>query len=84
MKRVYFHTVKLRNGEYVNVVYESEHRKNTRNHWFDYYYAVLGKADVDWAYKYNKNTAEWSFVLNEKNKEEMCFDDYRAIDVRSK
>lgn len=81
MKRAYFMTMKLKSGEFVNVIYESASRKGTFPHDQDQYFATRD-LDVDWTYKFNYDTATFSYILNDKNKYEQCFEDYRVIDTR--
>lgn len=81
MKRAYFMTMKLKSGEFVDVVYKSASRKGTFPHWQDLYDAA-NDVDVDWGYEYNNDTATFSYILNEKNKDEQCFGEHRIIDLR--
>ncbi len=80
-KRAYFRDMKLTSGEFVTVVYESASRKGTEPHWWDMYWATYD-LDVDWDYERDKDTADFSFILNEKNRDEQCFGDHRIIDLR--
>lgn len=84
MAKSYFHQAKLKSGEYVNVVYESEHRRGTTQHGLDMYIQARGKADIDWGYRFNHDTASFSYLMTKKNMMEECFDEYRTIDVRNK
>lgn len=85
-KRTYFMDLYLTTGEFVTVVYESAKRKNTWGHFLDMYYeAIHNEAlkDVDWTNGWNKNTTDCAYILNNKNKEDQCFGDYKIIDLRS-
>lgn len=82
-KRTYFMTMKLKTGEFVDIVYESASRKGTEPHDIDLYFATKDLG-VDWNYKFNHDTATFSYILNKKNEYEQCFGDHRIIDRRGK
>lgn len=74
-------TMKLKSGEWVDVIYESAHRKGTRPHNEDLYWATC-ELGVDVTCAYNSDTATFSYLFNKKNKYEQCFGDNRIIDTR--
>lgn len=84
MKKTYFMDIRFKGGEFVTVVYESAHRKNSWDHYFDLCRALERsglKQDVDWTYKYNKDTAQFAYILNKKNAYEQCFGDHKTIEL---
>lgn len=82
-KRTYFTTIRLNDGKYVDVIYESTSRRGTEPHWMDLSFALdkLGN-DVDWNDKYMRDTATFSYILNDKNMEEQCFGEHVVFDLR--
>ena len=84
MKRAYFITIRLDSGEWVDLVYESSHRKGTGRHYDDLYYSArkagVGSAVLQYSVS---DLAVFSYILNEKNKHDQCFDDYRVVDLRA-
>lgn len=80
-KKAYFMTMKLMTGEFVDVIYESASRKGTDPHYWDMFFAAKD-VDIDWKYKFNHDTATFSYILNKKNKDEQCFGEHRVIDLR--
>lgn len=78
MKRTYFYWAKLETGEYVNLIYESSYRKGTWLHENDLFMAVFYKG-IKLADRDQRDIRNFIFLLNDKNKDEQCFDDYRTI-----
>lgn len=81
MKKTYFFQGKLASGEYVNLIYESASRKGTFPHTQDLWEATLGKVELA-AGEINKDTSLFSYLLNDRNKYDQCFEDYRTVDLR--
>ena len=76
--------MKLKNDEFVTVVYESEHRKNSWDHYFDLCCALDRnglKEDIDWTYRFNKEPETFAYILNKKNAYEQCFGDHKTIEL---
>ena len=81
MKRKYFFQAKLSTGEYVDLIYESSSRRGTFPHKEDFWEATRGKVELaDGELK--KDFTLFSYILNEKNKDEQCFGENRIIDLR--
>ena len=86
MKRAYFFETKLETGDYVNIVYETEHRKGTHSHMSDLLWAIYENKikvadDKIKRGKRWKDTFYFIYMLNDKNKYEECFDDRRTINL---
>lgn len=85
--RTYFFWTRLKSGEGVNIVYNTVHKKGTENHILDFLESLrknglrLPEDSIERG-KGWKNTFDNIFLLNEKNKEDECFYDYRVIDLR--
>lgn len=83
MNKTYFCTIMLPSGEWVDVVYESNHRKGSLAHNLDIADAALSKGIN--IYKCKCNTAQDAYIMNKKNKDEQCFGEMnRVIDFREK
>ena len=80
--RTYFYTTQIKSGEWVNLVYDSKFRKGTAPHWDDFYKAAYGKVELIGMYPNEEEMRMNAYILNDKNKEEQCFDDYKTIDLR--
>lgn len=80
MKKTYFMDVKLTNGEWVTLVYESDSRKGTTSHTIDFWNATYDKVSVD--YIENSVSTKNAFIMNKKNKYEQLFGELKVIDLR--
>ena len=84
-KKTYFMDLKLKSGEWVTVLYESASRKGTFPHEQDVHNALWSN-DIEYDSEYLnmafRNMSAWTYILNEKNKDEQCFGDHRIIDLR--
>lgn len=81
-KKTYFFQTKLSSGEYVNIIYNSEHRRGTLPHSHDIYFATKNNNIELAVEEYKKDSTLFAHILNEQNMDEQCFDDYRTIDCR--
>lgn len=81
MNKAYFFQGRLATGEYVNLIYESSSRRGTFPHTQDLWEQTLGKVELADG-ELNKDTTLFAYLLNDRNKYEQCFDDYRTIDIR--
>ena len=82
MKRTYFFCCELATGEWVNIVYESAHRKNTSNHIFDLHSIVYHRG-IKLADMITGDSRRSIYLLNGRNRDEQCFDGYKVIDLRN-
>lgn len=83
--KAYFADIKLKTGEWVTIVYESESRKNTLAHKMDLWNAVWNSQidyDEDDVNKCADRCDVRIYLMNAKNKAEQCFGDLRIIDMR--
>lgn len=79
--RTYFKDMKLKDGTFATIVYESDHRKGTTGHVLDLIEAVEGKADIDWDFTYNRDT-NLSRITNRNNNKAEDFGSLELIDTR--
>ena len=82
-KRTYFMDIRLTSGDFVTVVYESSHRKNTAPHQWDLFDLIKANGiDIDWSYKYNYKPETFAYILNRKNADEQCYGEYKVIELQ--
>ena len=93
MERTYFAWVKLTDGRFVNLVYTSAQRKGSWGNVSDLLHQADGKADIDMPHYTRKQLYHGNYcnvidmydsihLLNKKNMDEECFDEYETIDLR--
>lgn len=80
-KKTYFYTTQLKSGEWVNLIYESASRKGTAPHTMDLYAVAHDKVELAGLYS-EEDMKLNAYILNDRNKYEQCFEDYRTIDLR--
>ena len=74
-------------GEYVNILYRSSHRHGTESNLSDLMDALrknsitVSGGSIFYGKLWKRNFYS-IYLLNKKNKENECFDDYRTIDLR--
>ena len=84
----YFFRTKLADGRYVNLVYESDHKRGTWNHLSDLFFAIhdngitLDRSHELFRDKHWRDNFTFIYLLNAKNMDEELFDEYETIDVR--
>lgn len=85
MKRTYFMDIKLKTGEWVTILYESASRKGTFPHSSDMWNALWRndvEYDVECIRSADRNATNWTYILNEKNKDEQLYGRLPVMDLR--
>lgn len=84
MRTYFYSTLELDTGEWVELVYESSHRKGTQPHDWDLVDAII-RSGITPKHRspIKVDTSLNAYILNNKNKDEQAFGEYhRVIDLR--
>lgn len=77
-KRSYFMDARLKSGEWVTLLYESAHRKDTDSHMWDIWISIAKGGIGDDV----ERISDFKYILNKKNKDEQCYGSLRIVDLR--